>query len=573
MVLYPYLPGGDGPQHIATSYAHLALEAGVDDGRYARLVEAGMPPTNQGFLRVFSFWLTFVPWQDAVTWSLATTTAAWALGVALLIRVVSPARWPMAFVMGPLGFSWPLYMGFFSFHLALSLALIVTAVWGMSVERGRPWLGAFVVCVGMWGVVRAHVFVAALALPLLAVMVLVAAPGAQRRAAAVLALAVVPALALGASIHGTDGVIEGGAPEWESLALGLRLRPLYLMGDPWWRQLPVALVALWALFSRPTRPLERGLLLIGAALVVLTLAAPGNLMGWRHFAVRFGALGVAIVVVHAPLERLSGRVRVLAVVGAVLFGLSSLAWLGRTQQELHRCVARIAEAGRLSHDTDALRAIVPLDPYCGAATGSDGPFPYIPWAANAGMYLTISQGGAAATWFAYRQNLHSLRWRGSAPYVPITQTDLMTARARALDGRTEERAQVLERLAAGAAFADEVVLTIDHPGDEASFLARGFEELGHQGTTYLLRFVGCELTVEAPCAAGTSCVVEAGFSSSREALVRHVVEPGTVTLSRAPCGARWMRVQADGRDLCLAVEGRHPVPDGPGPHRCTALQP
>jgi hypothetical protein len=32
MIVIPYLPGGDGPQHIATAYAHVVLDAGVHHG-------------------------------------------------------------------------------------------------------------------------------------------------------------------------------------------------------------------------------------------------------------------------------------------------------------------------------------------------------------------------------------------------------------------------------------------------------------------------------------------------------------------------------------------------------------
>jgi hypothetical protein len=571
-----YLPTNDGPRHVFAVHAAHHLDA---PGRgWSTYFDSVTPLTSLGFGALFGpldHWLT---WRSALRLTLAALVVVWIAGAWLLARTLHRERAWLGIALGGAACQWTLYMGFFSFHAASGIGLLVLAV-GLA----RPaWSRQRGLAIAALLLAQALCHVAAAAFTGSALLVLAiarAAPERRLRALVQVACIGLPAacVAFGtlasASLLVAQSESEGAA---QTLAAPLWTLGECFAGGPAWRAWPLTLAALAAFgFLRSRRADDRGLLVAGGALLAAAALVPLHLPVWQFVSVRFLPLGIALLVATLPLERLRGGARPVAAALCVLFALASGGWAVGHGRALAADAAEALAGLDAGVSRDGPRLPILLD--TGLETGADAAMPYAAPLANLAHLYAVEQGGVLPYNFAVNPAIHHLRLHDDAyrRYPPIP--DGIFEWAHVVRDLPDEdpgslRAAVLTHAAGYGAFYQDVVLW-GRPDDAELLLHRGYVADFRHGGLLIARFEGCPLRVRVPDSA-LDGAVEIGWYPLDETARRVPLRRATrvdgalaLELENGPCGAAWIRVTRGGRGSphalpCRGVdaEGRLIVP-------------
>lgn len=558
-----YLPTNDGPRHLFA--IHAAAHLDDDTTGWGRYFASETPVTSHGFGVLFGPLDHWLPWQLALRASLALMLMLWVGGAFLFVYTLHPARAWLGLVLGAAAFQWTLYMGFFSFYIATAMGLFVLAFAIRQAERspenprlaarqqleGHLLLGVLLGCQALL-----HVVAAALTGLVVAFLLIGCAPARSRLRAAFhvvclgLPAGIVAAWVLLADIGASPADLPQDADSTPWWAYGR-----CLMGGPGWRAWPVTLLALLGLLLAPlsSRPVDRALWSAGGALALLAWLLPLHIPSWHFVSVRVLPGAACVLVALLPVERIRApRLGAAVSASALLFALASTAWAYHYNRDLE---ARSADAlSGLSRDLkrSGPRLPINLDPGLGRSPTRHGDMPYAVPLANLGHLYALDQGGTLPHNFAVIPTLHHLRLHVDAyRRYPAIPADLYAwAEAVYESSDATRRAAIVTDAARYGAFYEDVVIWGD--ARDIDLLAhRGYEIDWRQGGFALARFRGCVLRVEIeePPPLAASAALEIGWYPL-DATGRRVPLPTRdprksslqLEVSRAPCGAVWLRV-------------------------------
>ncbi|MBI4951398.1 MAG: hypothetical protein HY908_05155 [Myxococcales bacterium] len=551
-----YLPTGDGANHVLAGFLTGHLH---DAGRgYDAFLEPGGAVSSLAFHALFSGLEQLLPWRDALRVTLSLGALVWAFGFAYVATALAPKR----VVVGLLGFgtalSWTLYMGLFSYWIALGLDL---AVLGFALRRRTwRWRDRLVLGAALAILMFAHSFAAGLLGLMLGVVVLVRGSARGRwRELGALALVSAPALLVAVlSARGASRFVEPNAAAGDLLGatwLGLRDRLDILWqcftGGPAWRgMIPLALalaglasLAMRARRGRASRD-ELAVGLIAVLMLVAVVTTPIHLNMWRDLAPRFLPLGASLGLALLPVEELARpAARALAAAAVIAFAAASIGW----SWVHHRALAR-ASADALAVAAEPLHRAGPRLPI--VLVPPEGSVAQVDEKEGIGNLFAVEQGGMTPYLYALRPGLHPFVWQRPRSELfprmpPRFYGDVV--RAADLDPRAAPREVHLTWLAMlGAAYED--VILWGTPADLDAFETRGYEADARRGGAGVLRFAPCTLTVvlEAPDAPAAPPTVAYGWAPLTEAAGERTVGepeayPRRARFPEAPCGPVWIR--------------------------------
>jgi hypothetical protein len=572
-----YLPTHDGPQHIFG--VHAAQRLDEPDTGYGRFLAPNVPLTAHGFAMVFAPFDAWLPWRTATRIALSCMVLLWSVGTFLLARAVEPRRAWIGVGLAALAFQWSLYMGLFSYYVATAFGLCVLAV----ALAPEPWSRARNGAVAglLFAQALMHVMSAAISgAALLAIAAARAPRGACLRASGRRALVGVPAACLAAAMFATglvddlarnaNGITEGWTPARTPL---WSVAGCFAGGPAWRAWLPPLLalsapLAIWRL-RRTSRGTDLGLLIAGAALLAIALAAPLHLHSWDFFSVRFLPTALCCLALAWPLERLpSLRLRRLAGAALAVWALAAGGWA----LVENRALARRAAGALAGLDADIVRdgprLPIVLDPFLGQPL--DARRASVPFAvplANLGQLYATAQGGYVPHSFALNWQIHPVVMREEArrafpPTVDRTYAWDLVKPAFAHDRELRE-AMTIYLGAIGTRYQD--VILWGRPEDAELLIRLGYEPEFRRGGLLLARFRGCPLTVTFPAATPPPPVagVELGWLPVWHVTHRYAIDKiapdasgrRAVSLATTPCAGAWLRLVDAAGESSIECEG------------------
>jgi hypothetical protein len=564
-----YIPTHDGPQHV---YAvHVANHLGDAARGWSQWFEIARPVTSLGFAALFGPLDLWLPWPTALRCALAALGVFWAIAVWALARALHPQRAWLGMALGGAAFGWTFYMGFFAFHIATSMGLLVLA-WAIAARPVTPGRIALLALL-LGGVALLHVMSAALTGALLAALYWRSAPRGELgatalRVAAIAAPSLGVALALvwpGSAPLGEPSVAEPAfAPApWWALAK-------CFTGGPAWRAWPLTLLALAApLVALARRGSARSaedeaLLVAGGTALAAAAWLPLSLASWEYFSPRFLPISIAALVVSLPIERLARPLRAAAATALAGFALASTAWAW-TYHESYALASADALSGLdAGIARSGLRLPIVFD------TGADPQVPparaampfALPWV-NLGQLYAASQGGVTPYGFVTHPRMHHLVLRPDAPPAPaLDRTYLEELTRPGRGGDPAFRTALLTYLASNAGAFEDVIF-YGRPAEADLLRALGFSEDWRRGGLSIARFRGCPVTVHVSPEIARSGArdletgwMPVGHPHARYALARGDAAPdGSLALPlRETCAGLWLRV-ADAAATCDGSDG------------------
>jgi len=564
-----YIPTHDGPQHV---YAvHVANHLGDVARGWSGWFEIARPVTSLGFAALFGPLDLWLPWPTALRGALAALALFWAIAVWALARALHPARAWLGLALGGAAFGWTFYMGFFSFHLATSLGLLLLA-WAIAARPATPGRIA-VLSLALGGVAVLHVMSAALTGALLAALFWRRAPrGALGATALVVAGVALPSLCIALALFWPGSAALGdpnaGPPShapapWWALAK-------CFAGGPAWRAWLLTLLALAAPIVALVRrgsarsAEDEALLVAGGVLLALAAWLPLSLASWEYFSPRFLPFAITALVVSLPIERLARPLRAATAFALASFALASTAWAW-TYHERNALASAEALSGL---DAGIVRSGVRLPIVLDTGADPDLPLaraamPFaLPWV-NLGQLYAASQGGVTPYGFVTHPRMHHLVVRPDAPRAPALDRSYLEELSR--PGRANDsafRTAILTYLASHAGAFEDVIF-FGRPEEADLLHALGFSEDWRRGGLSIARFRGCPVTVHVSPAIARSgaLAIETGWlpvshPHARYAFAHGVAAPdGSLALPlRETCAGLWLRV-AEGGAACDGADG------------------
>ncbi len=556
----PFL-SNDGPSHVQGAFIHARLhDASLG---FAERFVANSPWTSRGFDNVFRWLLPALGWRLAMQTSIVIVAELWAVSFFVFVVALAPRRAVVGLLGFPLALQTSLYFGFYPFMLGTAFGLLALAAF---VRKERPGVVDHV-ATGVLLLLAAYCHVFAAGLAGLAAGAVVLARGEGRgpllRAWLALFVASLPALVIMVLASRTAVDVRGGGGE--PLFPGLVERTLFVESafQPRGLLRPFACLALacgGALIAvrggrRGTgRREERGLVVVGAALVLVSMSLPRDFLSWQLFDVRCLPLGTALLFALVAVERAGVRGKAVAVVVIAGYAVGSFASAARLHAEI-RDAARPALAGLgkvKPHPLDYLPVIVS---FWGARRESFGIDSFTPLIHVDALYA-MELGGATA----YAQDriasmhlaLRKAPWQGD---VPEKESWLEVARAR-----TPEDRRRLLRVLLSHASTDEGVIFYGEPQDRALLDEAGFVPTFADGGLFIGTFQGCDGVIELSGLDGPADAV-AGWWPRRSPLLRVHLLPdqegvATAVLPRMGCGEVWLDVP---HHRCAGVVPNSPV--------------
>jgi len=556
----PWIFTNDGAQHVHSA----ELERVWDEAPAARaLLDRSRTPTANGFsalYRIFGGWLGVTGATQAV---LVLLALAWIGGVTALVLVVRPAQVWLATLGAATALNWCFYMGFFNFLAGTSLGLLLLAA-ALRTELRRP---AHVValsaalCVAVW----VHLFAAALTGIALVLLALASArAGRARRVGLTLLLGAPAAIYAGAVallFREVGGVMEAN---WQPNAL--QAATDFFQGGPWWRSVPVLLVALAGLVAGGIRwrrgelsPAERGLLIVAVVFLALAGATPFHLPRWQYFSPRFLPIGVLAAMLLAPMEWLQRRVRAFGPAILVLISLVSLGWSYGYHQRMEASCRPILDAYDAPLEHSGLRVALALEEHDGAlAPDLDGEIRYLQPLMHLDAMMAAAHGGVAAGLWSTRAAIHPFRFRdGVRETLPTAGLSVQLRRARATATDAQDHRQFTDSVLSwyGSRAAEAGGLVLWSHRDQEWFIARGFHAIHADRSLAILRYEGCALSLglDGIPPGAVDATVEYGWYPLDTAHRTHELSLEAargprriVPLDAPPCGPLWIRVQVNG---------------------------
>jgi hypothetical protein len=551
------LPTSDGPQHIFSTYAAIHLD---DAGRgYSRYLETGTPITSLGFDGLYRALLVAFDWRLAHQLAIAVMALVWAWGTVALASALG-RTW-----LGLLGFvaayQWVLYMGFYSFFFSAGVGLFLLA--GACSDRPLSQRRRVLLAVGLFCQALLHVFPALLTATVLAIVLFLRAqPGRRTVEVARIATMTAPAsVLLLLSFHGTTQAFPGPAA---SLGERLLLLGQAFVGGPLWRAFSLPLLAACGLLTTLVRwragattaggpslsSVEKGLALAGAVLVGLAVALPLSLPTWQFFCVRFSPIGISVLALLLPVERLQRRsLAWTARMSLLVLACTALAW----SSWFHVLLRRWAADALSGLDAPIRRSGARLD----LTLGKGLPRPWFPFMAPLralGPLYATAQGGTPSRMFVGAADKHILQYRRQpgGPILDIPPLEDVLALQHVAD-RSRRLRQLDDFLSYAPGYED--VLLYGEAADVQALTQRGFQVDFSQGALAIARFRACPVDVELVEHGPTRAAVFIDMAWRRHGHIRALPSlPASAPDGRSrrlhipdsPCGPFWLRLVFDG---------------------------
>lgn len=560
-----YLPTHDGPQHIFLGHVenHFADAGSI----YPRYFSPSGGIAARGFLTIFAPFESFMSWRAAHQVTVGIIVILWSWGALALARAVHPGRAVLGLLGFVTAFQWAVYMGFYSYVLALGVGLCTLALavgvreWSW---KRRAGITALLVVLSLL-----HIFAAGSVGFVLLLLVVFRASRRELLGELVrLALMGLPTILMAAYVAGLLGM-GAKLPSYANgvtwVAWGQRFQqiPDLFASGPWWRAWPptvLAVVGLGAAVVRWRRgsaaPEEKVLLVASTTFLLLAFFLPLHLREWEFFSPRFIPLGVLCAAVLVPVENLAtvgARRWSLAAAGVWL--VVSVGWAARHHQRLARaCGPALAGLDAPLH-FDASRLPIVLDTTCdGLHPGSVFEVPYVEPLFNLGQLYAVQQGGIVPYLFVGIPQKHPFIYTEAARQLLPPAPDKLELWAPLVnmppDAGQARRRPFLTALAVSAARWHDVIF-YGRPADRDVIRDHGFDTVLARGDLWLGRFRNCplHLDVSGPRPPDQPLHVAYGWRTVKEPIEALVSRPEAnadrITLDDMPCEDGWVRVVVD----------------------------
>lgn len=506
----PFLLTSDGPQTLLSSY--MMNHYADADAPYRALLEPNFPITSRGFDLVFNPLEPLLGWRRALQVFQALVGSGTVLAFGALARRLDPRRAWLMPLGGLYAYGWTYYMGLYAF--TMSSVLGVTTVAYALRRRGLGAWPLLVVAALLTVTAFLHVFGAVLAAGVIATSWVLgpARWGAWRTRLLKALVPLTPVLLfqgwawLRSPAAFTVEVSEDGW-YWMEWPRGL-LAWLHTVGPGRWPTtalMALVLVAAGAslggrVWGRRLRPEERGVALMGSAMVVLGLLAPLHVPGWQLFSPRFvgwGSLLLGALVEPGVWARPRARLWRWVPTVAALAGLGGA--FGQHRFITERCAGALTALQAGPQWSGSVLPMV-LDERCGlgvedSATGVAYQRPLLHYVAA----LAVVQGGVPTYLFASDPSIHPFRKRvGAFPPAPDWFQAEMALQSVDFKENARFRAGMIDEFAVDGSLQEGIT----YLGDEALVRAR-LEERGYRlkwshDLVSLFQFQGCELELLLP---------------------------------------------------------------------------
>ncbi len=573
----PYLPTNDGPQHVLSG--SMQNHYGDADAAYALYFVPQLQYAERGFATLFTSFEPFVGWRNALRLVLALIVLVHGWGFAFLVQRLNPARRLVGWVGFALAFSWPLYMGFFSFALGAALASAIIALsLGEATPRRRVGVGLALLAQAVVHVVTSAFTGAIIA----ALLVARAERGTRlRELARVAAMGTPAALVL-------VGALREHAPAATKPELANGYRPP--LGD-WIAELPrlfvpgpsaratvvlalfaAALVSASIRVRRRTATRDETTLLAAALLFLVTACvAPLDIPAWQYFAPRFfpfaASLGLALLATERVRARDAGRALAAALGGVTAWSLvTSITMHRRIYDGCRPELAMLDDAERWQGFT----LPIAFTSACGVdVVPTRSEVPHLENQLHLGSLYAAARGGLTPSLLAGPPSIAAFAARplAEAPPRPLVPPPDLEALALSREFRALPalRAAVLDRYAAIGRNYERLLLFGASEVEPAALEARGYIVDRREGSLALAHFAGCRVDAVFPVDMGAGRArVEYGLSTLTDP-TWHAFHDEAIPASdgarhlaigHSLCGDAWIRVTRNGAPVCRNADAR-----------------
>lgn len=565
----PLVMTNDGPQAVLIAH----MESHYDDpgSIFARQFTVGFGLSGRGFSLLYAPVAALFSWPNSLRVSQLVIVLALALGVGWLCKAIgSSARFAslLGFVIA---FSWPFYMGFWAFSIAMAVGLMVLA-YVVSKSDGLTPIQKAAVSTAILVQLVLHGFAVLITLALVALVVLTrlamtrtTAPAAEWRKrlageGAWLAVTFLPSVLVFLVMRSGQGemakVAASGETEWASASDWARVLPRLAVPGATLLGVLVLAGAVTALVRTalrlrrgPRRPEEVALLIGAVGLLLGALLLPLHVPGWQFFAPRFLTTGLALSISLLATEKLDRRpARILFDAGVVALVAVALV----SARALHRRLATACEDAivGLQHEIPRTFMQLPItfDASCGLTT--DARRSDVPFATSLLHFpslFAVTHGGSVPYVFAGPAAVHAFVPR-ETPLVPIPPLDdwgLSNQDPRLVSPAA--RAALLTKLAVFGTEYENILVFGANASDRALLLDRGYLVDFEHGSFMNAHFDPCPVEVVMDVRPNDPPVlVRGGFEENElwTAKIAPIADRRAIKASlRMVCGDVWVRVE------------------------------
>lgn len=524
LLVTPYLPTLDGPQHIyAANIGHHYADAG---NIYPLFYVPGQPLTALGFSMLYGPLSALLSWRVGYQAALGVILLLFAWGVTALAASIHPRRAVLGLLGFAAAFQWSLYMGLFSYMTSVAVGFFTLAL----AVRADPLRTKQRVGVSFLLLAQSlmHVFGAALTGVVLVCLVLFRSQARRwPRELGLLVLMGLPSLLIAAY---TSGLLTSSpAPvsiqepsQWLPLVDRFRAIGSTFMSGPSWRawSLPVlalvaAVLAARRAFREGTSQTEKAILVSSVLLFIPAVTLPMHMPGWQWLTPRFLPPAILLSAILLPVETLRGP-RSYAAVQVLLaaFCATSLIWAGYYHARLRRCTQSILAGLEQPIERNGPRLPVMLQTSCeppGSWTDADVPFAESLF--NTGQLFAAAQGGVVPYTFTESPRIHSFvltsEGRRRLPPAPSRDQFWFPLSLPRHDETAPQRAWMLDQLALYASRYQDLIF-YGGAEDRSAMERRGFTTDYENGNLWIARYVGCpaDLGIESTSPLQSSVTVE-----------------------------------------------------------------
>ena len=569
----PLVMTNDGPVAVLTAH----MEAHYDDpgSIYARQFAIGFGLSGRGFSFLYRPLAALFSWPTSLRVSQLIMVLSSAFGVGALCRAVSGKVRSAALLGFVVAFSWPFYMGFWAFTIAMAFGLMVLA-FVVSRGDGLTRIEKAAVSTALLVQLVLHGFAVIITLTLVGLVVMTRAamlrkstpPAEWHRAtlleAVWLAVAALPSVAVFlvmrtaqtqmSKVPGSDKMEWARPADWARVFPRLVVPGSTPLGVVIFTVAVIAIVRTVLRLRRgPRRPEEVALVIGAAGLLVASLAAPLNVPGWQFFSPRFLTTGLAMALCLLAMETLERRAaRIAFDVGVVALVI----WAIVSARGLHRRLATACGDALVGLEHRIARSSFSLpimfDSTCGL--GIDDTRLDVPYA-SPGLHFyslfAVLHGGTVPYGFFGPAAVHAFVPRATWP-VPIPPPDeywgLHKGDPRLL--RPRSRAVLVNELTWFGSYYENVVFMGANARDRAILLDRGYVIDFEQDSFINAHYVPCAVELVSAVLPNDPPVRVFGGVRDREvgtAQIAPTVDGRAIKASLSTfCGDIWVRVHWQG---------------------------
>jgi hypothetical protein len=584
----PFVLTNDGPEAVLTAH----MEAHYDDpgSIFAQQYSVGFGLSGRGFSVLYRPIAALLPFPTSLRVSQLVIVLLLALGFAWLCRALAPARSArFAPLLGfAIAFSWPFYMGFFAFTIAMAVGLMILA-FVVSRKEGLTRVEMAAVSTALLVQLFLHGFAVLITLSLVTLVVLTrlvmqraSAPAPSWRRTALidgawLAISALPSLLVilvmrtgqtaMATVAGSEKTEWAAPVDWMKILPRLAVPGSTALGII---VFVLAVVAIGRSIRRllrgaaRERPEELALLLGAMGLLLAALLLPLNIPGWQFFAPRFLTTGLALALCLLASEELERRwtriafdVGALALVGAVVLNARAL----------HRRLATACDDALFGLDHTIARKAYQLpisfDADCGLSTDDTRlDVPYSTALLHFYSLFPVTHGGTVPYGFFGPAAVHAFvpHQELPVPVPPIQRFWGLSAGDPRL-AQPKARGALLNELTVFGTYYENVLVFGASSGDKATLLDRGYVVDFEHGSFVNAHFVPCAVEVVSDVLPGDPPVMVRGGARQDE-LWTSTIAPidegrGIQASLRMLCGNVWAVVRWQGSEQhCANADAR-----------------